>query len=68
MEQVKSNPLSGSTNTGITMGDSRWPSSEGWQKRQQVVTYTDGTKVTIHFNYTPLNGGLFDDFKFVFPK
>ena len=67
MEQVKSNPLNGATDTKITLSDTRWPSSEGWVKMQNDIYTADGSKITIHFNYNP-NGNLFDDFKFVYPK
>jgi len=63
MQQVVSNPLAGATKLPITMTDPRWPASEGWVKKQNIVRLSDGTKINIHFVYNEsLN--LVDDFKF----
>ncbi len=48
----------------VPMNDSRWPSTEGWQKMQ--YTHTDlqtGRKTTIHYVRNK-NTGAVDDFKF----
>ena len=70
MEQVKADPLNGATNLStlsknpIVLKDSRWLSSDGWCKMQNVVELANGKRITIHFVYNP-EKKLFDDFKFV---
>ena len=54
MNQVKSNPLEGATKVPLEMSDPRWPASEGWVKMQSVIENADGTKTTIHLNYSRL--------------
>jgi hypothetical protein len=63
MEQVKSNPLLNAEELPFKMGDTRWPSSDGWVKMQSVVTDSSGNKVNIHYVYNKITGA-FDDFKF----
>ena len=41
MHQVQSNPLEGASKLPFNMNDSRWPSSEGWVKMQNVVRLND---------------------------
>lgn len=62
MEQVKSDPLSGTPLTKITLNDPRWPSSEGWIKMQQIVPTSQGN-INIHYVYNETLK-IFDDFKF----
>lgn len=64
MEEVMSNPLHNATRVSVTMGDPRWPASDGWIKMQRYFTFSDGTHTTIHFLYNE-NTGEFADFKFV---
>lgn len=62
MKQVKSNPLSGAKELPFTMGDDRWPNSEGWVKMANNVSLNN-SNIDIHFVYNKkLN--LVDDFKF----
>jgi RHS repeat-associated protein len=62
MEQVKSNPSAGKILTKISLNDTRWPSSEGWVKMQQIVSTTKG-EIIIHYVYNQ-KINIYDDFKF----
>lgn len=66
MEQVKSDPLGNSASTKLNLKDSRWPATEGWEKRQSLFKLFDG-EVNIHFNYNSIKES-FDDFKFILPR
>jgi hypothetical protein len=58
MDAVMRDPLSGAVNLKVNLGDTRWPSSQGWEKYARNVN-----GVEIHFVYnSKLNA--FDDFKF----
>ncbi|PLZ00437.1 hypothetical protein CY652_20770 [Burkholderia sp. WAC0059] len=57
MQQVMSDPAAG-TVVPLTIGDSRWPASEGWVKMAQNV---NGVEVHYVMN---TNTGAVDDFKF----
>lgn len=47
------------------MGDSRWRSIDGWEKRQRTVDPGGGEgPVTVHYNYNPITDEV-DDFKIV---
>ena len=63
MYQVQSNPLEGASELPFNMSDARWPKSDGWVKMQSIQNFSDGSNVTIHFNYNKITGA-FDDFKF----
>ena len=58
MDEVMMNPLKDSTNLNVNLGDSRWPSSQGWGKYARNVN-----GIEIHFLYNPTMNA-FDDFKF----
>jgi hypothetical protein len=58
MEQVKSNPGAGKVLDNITMGDPRWPASDGWVKMSQRVN-----GVEVHYVYNTRTGAV-ADFKF----
>lgn len=64
MHEVQSNPLQNATNVPVELNDPRWPSSEGWVKKQVEVKGSNGEKATIHYVYNTIKE-LFDDFKFV---
>ena len=62
LDEVKADPLSGTPIKSITMGDKRWPASDGWIKMQKIVDTSEG-KINVHYVMnTKL--GLIDDFKF----
>ncbi len=63
MEQVKSDPYSGTELTKIKLGDPRWLSKDGWVKMQQIIPTSQGD-INIHYVYNRQTG-VFDDFKFV---
>ena len=63
MHEVQSNPLQGASEVPITMTDPRWLVPEGWVKMQKVVATSDGSNITIHFDYNK-GTGAFDDFKY----
>jgi Pretoxin HINT domain len=60
-DQVYANP-SGGTQIPLTMGDSRWPASDGWVK----MTDTSPGGIEAHWVYNPRTGE-FDDFKYITP-
>ena len=62
MHQIMSNPLDGAKQLPTIMNDSRWPSSDGWVKMQNIVKHTGG-QTSIHFVYNIITHE-FDDFKF----
>jgi hypothetical protein len=63
MKEVKSNPLEGATDLGVSgkfiMTDTRWPTTEGWTKMSRNVN-----GIEVHFVYNKVTH-VFDDFKFV---
>lgn len=58
LEQVMSSPRSGEVMANIALGDTRWPSDQGWVKMKQNVN-----GVEIHYVYNTRNGSV-DDYKF----
>lgn len=58
MEEVRSNPLAGTSQLSTIMKDPRWSAGEGWTKMSRNVN-----GVEIHFLYNQ-SLKLFDDFKF----
>ena len=62
MNQVKSNPLNGARQVPIKLNDTRWSSTGGWVKMENIVRLNGGN-ITVHFNYNT-NTGAFADFKF----
>ncbi|EBF5187279.1 hypothetical protein FH022_15120 [Listeria monocytogenes] len=48
--------------TGIILGDLRWPASEGWKKMEYVVESSARIKYVLHYNYN-INTGCVDDIK-----
>jgi hypothetical protein len=59
IQQAASNPMAGITLKGVSMTDSRWPSSAGWEKKALNVN-----GVEVHYTYNP-STGAFDDLKII---
>ena len=64
IEQVMTNPLFG-IRLDVTMTDSRWLASEGWEKMQQIIK-SGGEPINVHYLFNQTTHQI-DDFKIVLP-
>ena len=67
MRYLMEDPLEGSRELPLELNNLRWSAKDGWVKMEHATTFESGRKVTIHYVYNK-NTGVFDDFKFVYPK
>jgi RHS repeat-associated protein len=64
LEQAAASPAAG-TKLRVNMTDPRWPSSQGWEKWQQIIK-PGGDPINVHYLSNPVTGQI-DDFKIVLP-
>ena len=64
VDQVAANQAAGNK-LGIIMNDPRWPSSQGWQKWEQIIQ-PGGDPISVHYLRNTVTGEI-DDFKITLP-